>query len=268
MLLSNYLQYFIFLNYLLIRTPTYRCIIISILFAFTFNGCGNNYEELQPAVIIQGQVNFSGTDGNKESVSLLYSVPPKYTPEKSWPLIVCLHGGGSNAAAFHDLWKPVTDSLGFVLLTPQGEKQMPEEFGWTWGDHAEQAVLTSMDIVRKSVHINPKRVYITGFSAGGRLSYLLGLKYSHFFHGLAALSAPFNDSLLPETKIIPHKFKVYISHGALEESLAQHAKTAAKRLRDLGIPVKYISYEGIGHTLPDPKESELLRILNYLDSDE
>jgi hypothetical protein len=32
-----------------------------------------------------------------------------------------LHGYGSNAKAFHYLWKSVTDTMGFVLLTPQGD---------------------------------------------------------------------------------------------------------------------------------------------------
>ena len=181
--------------------------------------------------------------------------------------MVALHGSGSNTIAFHDLWKSTTDMLGFVLLTPQGESKTSEGFGWDWGVNAGSSVLISIDIVRESVNVDPRRIYVTGFSSGGSLAYYLGLRYSDLFGGLAALSAGFDEENLPTNKIIINKLRAYIGHGSLEQKIADESKFAATRLKDRGIEVKYVQYEGIGHTLPDPMELELRHILNYLNAD-
>jgi len=228
-------------------------------------GCGKSYDTVLPKSVIPGEINFQGINGENVHTTFLYSVPQNYHSKNSYPMIVALHGGGSNAAAFHDLWKSTTDSLGFVLLTPQGEDTAEAGFGWNWGDNAERSVMICMDIVRKAVHVDPKRIYIVGFSSGGRLAYFLGLKYSNLYHGFAALGAPLDVKWLAENKIILNKQKIYIAHGSLEEGIAEKSMFIADELKKRGVKVKYVQYEGIGHTLPEPKERELGRILNYLD---
>jgi alpha-beta hydrolase superfamily lysophospholipase len=127
-------------------------------------GCGKKYEYIEPRTVATLQVNFKDQSGSARNTISLYSVPDEYAPEQAWPLVVALHGYGDNAAAFHDLWKSVTDSLGFVLLTPQGEERAQQGFGWAWGISAQRAVQSSLDIVRKVVHIDPKRIYLTDLS--------------------------------------------------------------------------------------------------------
>jgi len=102
-----------------------RLLKASPLFLILF-GCGKKYEYIAPRSVTTIQVNFKNQSGSAGNTISLYSVHDKYTPEQAWPLIVALHGYGDHAAAFHDLWKSVTDSLGFVLLTPQGEERMQE----------------------------------------------------------------------------------------------------------------------------------------------
>jgi len=89
-------------------------------------GCGKKYEHIEPRSVATIQVNFKDQSCSIRNTISSYSVPAKYTPERAWPLVVALHGHGDTAAAFHDLWKSVTDSLGFVLLTPQGEERAKE----------------------------------------------------------------------------------------------------------------------------------------------
>jgi predicted esterase len=99
-----------------------------LLFFSLFSGCGNEYGFIEPCTTTSVEIHFRELTGNTKSINCLYSVPVNYNPEKAWPLIITLHGDGSNAVAFHYLWKPVTDSAGFVLLTPQGENFTPDIF--------------------------------------------------------------------------------------------------------------------------------------------
>jgi len=228
-------------------------------------GCGKKYGYIEPRSVATIQVKFKDHSGSARNTISLYSVPDQYTPEQAWPLVVALHGYGDTAASFHDLWKSVTDSLGFVLLTPQGEDRTKEGFGWTWGSSAERAVQISVDIVRKAVHVDPRRVYLTGFSLGGSLCYKLGLKYPHIFHGIAPLGAPFDKKFLSANRTLQN-LRVYIGHGTLENNFLTSAQAAAGVFQGLGAKVKLVPYEGIGHGLPEPKEKELIKILTFLDS--
>jgi poly(3-hydroxybutyrate) depolymerase len=74
-------------------------------------GCGKKYEHIEPRAAATLQVNFKNQSGSASNTISLYSVPDKYTSKHAWPLVVALHGYGDHAAAFHDLWKSVTNSL-------------------------------------------------------------------------------------------------------------------------------------------------------------
>jgi hypothetical protein len=60
--------------------------------------------------------------------------------------------------------------------------------------------------------------------------------------------------------------RVYIGHGTLESNFVSDAQLAAKTFQRLDAIVKLVLYEGIGHTLPEPMENELTKILEFLDS--
>jgi len=125
-----------------------------------------------------------------------------------------------------------------------------------------------MDVVRKAVHIDPRRVYLAGFSAGGRLTYTIAIKHPHIFSGIAPLCAPFDKNSIPaNTKQLQDR-RIYISHGALETNISSDAKSAATVFKKLGSTVKYVSYDGIAHDLPKPIKEELVRILHFLDYSE
>ena len=87
-------------------------------------GCEKKYDYIEPRAVATIQVNFKDQSGCARNTMSLYSVPDQYTPEQAWTVVVALYGYGDTAASFHDLWKSITDSLGFVLLTPQGEERM------------------------------------------------------------------------------------------------------------------------------------------------
>jgi poly(3-hydroxybutyrate) depolymerase len=157
--------------------PLNRFLII--LTFLSYLRCTDHFKSISPGQITIGEIRFTGSDGGEKKTRFTYSVPNGYTPGKSFPAVIALHGGGDNMTAFHDLWKSVTDSMGFVLLTPQGDSPGPQNFGWTWGVDGERVVLICRDIVRKAVHVDNQRTYVAGFSAGGRLSYSLGFAYPH-----------------------------------------------------------------------------------------
>jgi phospholipase/carboxylesterase len=195
-------------------------------------------------------------------------VPEGYTPSKAWPLLVALHGYGSGADPFHDLWQEATTDAGFVLATPQGTKPTSTGFGWAWAAGWEQVIQRSIDGLRGIVRVDPRRVYLAGFSQGGRLAYTFAARHPRAFCGIAMLGTPFERPDLPTGDELHSlaKLRVFIGHGSLEPNVRM-ARSEADALRKIGCCVQFAEYPGVGHGLPEPMSAELERILTFLECD-
>ena len=227
--------------------------------------------DLQPGMTFSLRCSIPTTDGGFQDIPCICSVPNTYTRDTGWPAVIALHGHGSNAAAFHHLWKPVTDSLGFVLVTPQGDCPTEAGIGWGWSAASERIVRTCLDSAGGRVNLDPRRMYLVGFSGGGMGACYIGFRHALAFRGVGILGAAPDADLLQEaeasirTKTSQSEFRVYIGHGEFETGLSERAAQAATQLEQLGVSVKHTVYPGIGHSLPRPMEHELRRVLFYLD---
>jgi len=224
--------------------------------------CSREGVVLTPGSTVRAQIILPNGHNDTLRTQAIFSVPRNYRAHMPYPLLVALHGYGDNAEAFHDLWKPVTDSLGFVLLTPQGENKVVEPISWGWGENAERIILTSIDLVKKQVLLNPKKVYMTGFSQGGTIAYMVGFKHPSIFAGVAPLAAKFGDGPLPAKPKGLARLRIYIGHGDRDTNF-DDAQQAAAALTRLGMRVKFRPYENIGHSLPQTMRQELANIIMF-----
>lgn len=85
------------------------------------------------------------------------------------PLVISLHGAGQDAAYQRNQtnWEAVADTAKFVVVYPNGN-------GNYWdisGTSDTQFLETLIDTMYQRHHINRNRVYITGFSMGGMMTY-------------------------------------------------------------------------------------------------
>lgn len=232
-------------------------------------GCGPDYDPIEAGQIRAFRVPVVETGTGASETLCLFSVPQGYTPDRSWPMVVALHGYGSSARLFHDLWQRVTVDAGYVLLTPQGPEQTAEGVGWSWGFHPGEILRRSIDTVRGIVRIDPQGIFLSGFSQGGKLAYRFGLEHPHVFRGIALLGTYMDPDILPsqEKARLVDGLRVYIGRGE-EEPNSDAARDASARLRDLGCIVHFVEYPNVGHGLPEPREVELRHILDFLGATE
>src|SRR5262245_882609 len=108
--------------------------------------------------------------GNRGGFSMY--VPEYYTPERTWPLIMALHGGSGNGRNFLWSWLRDARSFGAILLAPTAT-------GSTWAlmgeDNDTPNLLRILDSVRSRWNIDPARLLLTGMSDGGTFCYVTGL---------------------------------------------------------------------------------------------
>jgi phospholipase/carboxylesterase len=170
-------------------------------------------------------------------------VPENYTSDRTWPLIVCLHGGYGQGNEYIWTWLRPAKSNGYLLLSPKSA-------GPTWSVlnppldiRSIQAMLTE---VGETYQIDRSRVYLTGLSDGGTFAYLLGLSCSDLFAGIAPIAGDFHpmmDPLLRQGK--GKETPLLVVHGGKDPIFP------IESIRQAWALFKRLGYNVTAHELPD-----------------
>ena len=127
--------------------------------------------------------------------------PSSYTPSSNAPLLFIFHGYGSSATniLFYSDFQDRAEQDGFILVYPQGSLLNGVTHwnvgGWTIGSTVDDVGFTEdvIDIITSEYYINTDRIYSTGMSNGGYMSYGLACNSSKF-----AAIASVTGSMTPE----------------------------------------------------------------------
>ena len=123
-------------------------------------------------------------------------------PGRQSPAVLFLHGGFAFAEDDWDMSRPFRDA-GYVVLTPilRGENGASGVFSLFY-DEVED-VLAAADVLAKRSDVDPRRIYISGHSAGGVLAMLASMTSTRF-RAMSSLSGiPDATALAGETAWIP-----------------------------------------------------------------
>lgn len=137
-------------------------------------------------------------DGIQRSY-ILY-VPGSYTPGTNAPLVLNFHGYTSNAQEqmFYGDFRSIADTAGFLLVHPQGTLDGSNQPYWnaSWGGTVDDIGFTSalIDSLAADYSINLDRVYSTGMSNGGFMSYTLACSLSNRIAAIASVTGSMNTN--------------------------------------------------------------------------
>ena len=125
---------------------------------------------------------------------ILY-VPANYTGSAAVPLVFNFHGYTSNAT--EQMWygdfRAIADTAGFIIVHPMGtlDVQNTTHFNVGWGGSTVDDVGFSaalLDSISADYNINAERVYSTGMSNGGFMSYHLACQLSDKIAAIASVT--------------------------------------------------------------------------------
>ncbi|MGN6420663.1 MAG: extracellular catalytic domain type 1 short-chain-length polyhydroxyalkanoate depolymerase [Pseudobacter sp.] len=150
--------------------------------------------------------NFEATISvNGMNRSYLVNLPPSYYSDTNsiYPMVIALHGTGGNAAQFEKDYgfSKKADQAGFVAVYPNGvaSNGVLRLRTWNAGTCCDFAMKNGIDDVSfisqlidkmtGNFHIDPKRVYVTGMSNGGMMTYRLAADLAHKIAAIAPVSA-------------------------------------------------------------------------------
>jgi predicted esterase len=200
---------------------------------------------------------FSDVDDSEQPYALY--LPKKYNPKKKYPLVVMLHGAGSNhrlalrrvfgksnegdesdAEATRNF--PKWDDVEYIVASTYARGTAGYQ------GFREKDVMDMLADVKKRFTIDEDRCYLTGLSMGGGGTVWLGLSYPDLWAAIAPVcpaTYPESDALAPNAG----NMAVHFFHGEKDPVVpVQTSRDWVKRLKDLGFSnIEYKEFPGVQH---------------------
>lgn len=200
-------------------------------------------------------------------------VPASFTPGRSWPVILFLHGAGERG---NDGWRQTAVGLGAAIRSNPAwfdeaivvMPQAPE--GEAWLRAPADAAMAALDRTLEELSGDPDRVYLTGLSLGGYGTWHLATAFPDRFAaivpvcgGIVApptarsvrdlpLVAGAADPYAAAAAAVPD-VPIWIFHGARDGVIpATESRRMAEALEDAGRHVRYTEFPEAGHDAWDP----------------
>ncbi|MFO8000858.1 MAG: prolyl oligopeptidase family serine peptidase, partial [Marinilabilia sp.] len=185
-------------------------------------------------------------------------LPENFEPEKTYPLVVMLHGAMSNhrlalrrvfgktnlpgeSDAEASRYFPEWDNEEYIVVAPYARGTM----GYV--GIPEEDVMQVIEKTRKDFNIDRNRIYLTGLSMGGGGTLFIGLSRPDLFAAIAPVCPappPETFDLLENALNLP----VAIHQGGADPVVRpEGTRQIVDELRNTGTMVEYHEYPGVQH---------------------
>jgi polyhydroxybutyrate depolymerase len=129
-------------------------------------------------------------------------IPASYDPQEEVPLLFNLHGYGSNnlEQEFYGDFRTIADTANFIIIHPNGTYDNNNNRFWnTFGNSNVNDVgfLSDLiDTISSGYNIDQKRIYSTGMSNGGFMSYHLACFLSDMVAAVACVTGSMTNATI------------------------------------------------------------------------
>lgn len=207
-------------------------------------------------------------DGQRRAVAV--RIPEGYSPEKRWPLILAFHPTGASGGDMIRLLAARLGRLidGYVVAAPTDYLPLNVDSGRSWRPE-QRLVLREL---RRLVHLDSDRIYVTGFSQGCYASWSYATFYGDELAGALPVACTFDaapeipglwELLLPNVSNVPllhvwgseDNLPVYGIDLTTVKGFAARLNLRVKELTErLGLNVRNYTVAGGGHAYEPPAD--------------
>lgn len=171
-----------------------------------------------PWTIESGLFSLQGADA-----SCALFAPLHYEPGYAYPLIVWLHGQGSDESQLVRIM-PLVSMRNYVAAAPRGalvaaaSESTSQRYGWEQTDEAIQQALQQVDdaiaLARRKFHVAPRRIFLAGFDTGGTMAFRVAMSRPSRFAGVLSLCGPFPTARTPLGRLVEvRELPVFLAVG-------------------------------------------------------
>ena len=169
---------------------------------------------------ITGSFNYGGI-----SRSYQMYVPAAYAPGVDVPVVLNLHGYGSNNTQqmSYGTFKAIADTANFLVLAPQGSNDGNGTTHWNanWGTGVDDIgfINALLDTISANYSVNQNRIYSTGMSNGGFMSLTLAGQLDDRIAAVASVTGTMSVLQIP-ANTVTRPVPVMQIHGDSDPTVA------------------------------------------------
>lgn len=156
-----------------------------------------------------GKVVKETIDVNGKERSYYLFVPGAIPASGQAPLIVTLHGSGSDGRSLVEEWKDLAKKEGIILLGPNALSTA----GWSLQEDGPGFLHEVIESVKARLPINPRRVYLFGYSAGAVYALQLSMLESEYFAATSVFAGAMPRASYPRIDRAKRKIPIAIFAG-------------------------------------------------------
>jgi poly(3-hydroxybutyrate) depolymerase len=185
----------------------------------------------------------SSTDATMQPVALY--VPPSYSPNRSAPLVVILHGQPQSET---QLLAPfyiaqLADATGSIVMAPWGRGYY--DFRGSVSD-----VYDALQAVTRVFSIDPRRKFLAGYSMGGFSVFEVAPVRPNEWSAVMCIAGSLLGSDSRRVVTLMHATPFYVLTGSADASIpTQYPTSTAAYLAAAGVDVSFYSQAGGAHRL-------------------
>lgn len=205
--------------------------------------------EQVPSQASAAPVGFSHHERTEERGLYSLYVPENYSPDRKWPLIICLHGGYGEGFEYIWTWLRTARTKGYILLSP---KSLGETWSMNMGSIDTRSVMRMLDEVKEAYAIDETRLYLSGLSDGGIFTYIMGLERHELFTGIAPVAGALHMAVDPMLRTgTGREVPIFVIHGVHDFIFpVSFTRQTNELLKSLKYDVKYEELPDWGHAFP------------------
>ena len=191
-------------------------------------------------ILAQQTINGSVIHDGIQRDYILY-IPAIYDGSADFPLVLNFHGFGSNAneQMFYGDFRDIADTEGFLLVHPQGTSLNGSQY-WNVGSPGSSGSTIDdvgftealIDELANLYTINLDRVYATGMSNGGFMSFLLACQLSEKIAAIASVTGSMTLDTYDNCNA-QHPTPILQIHGASDNIVPYNGNTGSLSIDDV-----------------------------------
>lgn len=210
------------------------------------------------------------TDAQGMTMTYYLYVPSNYNPQKKYPLVLLLHGGGERSQAsntraqnrtlllnqqYVQVWSSSIQATwpSFIVIPQvmgtQRWVNVPASQGsYTLAAQPSDSLRTAKEIVdilqRQYIGIDANRLYVTGLSMGGYGTWEAIERWPHYF----AAAAPLAGAGDPSQASVLIGLPIWAFHGSADTTVpVSGSRDMIQAIKAAGGNPRYTEYAGAGH---------------------